>query len=283
MRTILVPTDFSKCSLQAVKYAILFAQKTQRQILFFNSTFLLIPTRSSSTAYLQAVKSNKENKMKALIKFIDEAYYSLKIKRDDDRTKFLVKFGNSAVENIMETIDEQFIDLIIMGTHGATGFRKVLFGSNTAKIIEQAYCPVLAVPSKFKFTSINKIAYATSDMDKLKKELKAVVSIAQKLDASIDIVHIIGREKPKFKPEDFDVNKFVTILSKQLNFYNLGFYIIDGKGRSIPDEINTFATHQKTDMLVMFTQKRGFFEKLFNHSKTTELAYNLTVPLLAIK
>ena len=283
MRTILVPTDFSKCSAEAVKYAIQFAQKTERKIIFFHSTFLLIPTKSSTTAYLYAVKSDKENKMKILMKSIDDAYHSLNIKREEYQTKFIIKFGNSVVENVMETINEQFIDLIIMGTLGATGFRKILFGSNTAKVIEQAYCPVLAVPGKFKFTPINKIAYATLDMDTLKKELKGVVSIAQKLNASIDIVHIIGGTKSAIKPEIFDVNKFITALSKRLKFYNFGFYIIDGKDRPLADEINKFAAHQKSDMLVMLTQKRGFFEKLFNPSKTTELAYNLHVPLLAIK
>ena len=283
MRTILVPTDFSKCSLQAVKYAIQFAQKTERKIIFFHSTFLLIPTRSSTRSYLYSVKSDKDNKMKFLIQFIDDAYHSLNIKRDQFRTKFMIKFGNSAVKNIMETINEQFIDLIIMGTHGSSGFRKILFGSNAIKVIEQAYCPVLAVPAKFKFKSIDKIAYAGSDIDKLKKELKSVVQIARNLNASIDIVHIASGSKLKMKSENFEVDKFVITLSKQLKFYNFGFYIIDGKGRSLADEINKFVAHQKSDMLVMRTKKRGSFDKLFYPSQTAELAYNLNLPLLAVK
>ena len=93
MRTILVPTDFSDCSADAVKYAIHFAEKTDRKLLFFHSTHLLIPTRSSTTAYLNAVKSDKEAKLKQLITFVENNYNSLKIKRNENNTKFLVRFG----------------------------------------------------------------------------------------------------------------------------------------------------------------------------------------------
>jgi hypothetical protein len=70
MKTILVPTDFSNCSADAIKYAIQFAAKTERKLLFFHSTFLLIPIRSSNFAYLNAVKADKETKLKLLIKYI---------------------------------------------------------------------------------------------------------------------------------------------------------------------------------------------------------------------
>ena len=124
MQTILVPTDFSNCSADAIKYAILFAEKSGQNLVFFNSTFLLIPTGSSAKSYLNTIKLEKKAKLNTLIEFIEKIYHSLKIKRNVNNTKFIVKFGNSVVENITETINEQFIDLIIIGTHGATGFRK---------------------------------------------------------------------------------------------------------------------------------------------------------------
>jgi len=283
MRTLLVPTDFSKGSLEAVRYAIQFAEKTERKILFFHSTFIIIPTRSSNTAYLHAVQSNKVNKLKQLITFIDKAYISVNIKRDESRTKFLVKHDHNAVDSILEALNEQFIDLIIMGTHGATGFRKVLLGSNTAKIIEQAYCPVFAIPAKYKYKPIKRISYAASDIEKLAKELKKVIEIANKFDAVIDVVHIVGGTKSNIKLENIDPGKTLSNLTRQLKFHKLHLYIIDGKEKPLVQELNRFVKHQKSELLIMLTAKRSFFDKMFNSSQTKELAYNLNIPLLAIK
>ena len=283
MKTILVPTDFSNCSADAIKYAIQFAAKTERKLLFFHSTFLLIPTRSSNFAYLNAVKAEKETKLKLLIEYIDKIYSSLNIKRDQSTTKFLIKFGNSFVENIDETINEQFIDLIIIGTHGATGFRKVFMGSNATKVIEQSYCPVLAIPHKFKFHPIKKIAYAAADLNNLKKELKKVIPIAIKLDAYLEIFNITADKESFLNHKKFNSKEFLQKIMHHFKFYNIGLYVIDRTDKDLPDAINSFIKHTKPDILLTLTQKRGFFEKLFTTSQTKELAYSLKTPLLAIK
>ncbi|MBI2271417.1 MAG: universal stress protein [Bacteroidetes bacterium] len=284
MRTILVPTDFSECSADAVKYAIHFAEKTGRKLLFFHSTFLLIPTRSSNTAHLNAVKSDKQTKLKMLTGFIEKIYRSLNIKRDENNTRFLVKFGNSVVENISEVIDEQFIDLIIIGTHGATGFRKVFVGSNTANVIEESYCPVLAIPHKYKFNGIKTIAYASSDLDNLKKELKKIIPVAKKLETSLEVFHITaGAESLIEKHEKFNSEVFMKSLSRLFKFHNMSLYVINGGKNILIDAIGNFVKHNKPDILTMLTHKRGFFEKIFNTSQTKEISYKLSVPLMVLK
>ena len=283
MKTILVPTDFSECSSDAVKYAIHLAEKTNRKLLFFHSTFLLIPTRSTAVAYLNAIKSDRESKLKILTGFIDKIYNSLKIERDENRTKFLVKFETSVIGGIAETINEQFIDLIIIGTHGATGFRKFFIGSNTASVIENSYCPVLAIPYKYKFNGINTIAYACSDLNNLKKELKQVIRITQKLEASLGIFYISNDIESLIKKEKFNSELFMKSLSHHFDFHNMSLDIIDGERDIIVNTIENFVNIHKPDILAMLTHKRNLFEKIFNISQTMEISYNLTVPLLALK
>ena len=70
---------------------------------------------------------------------------------------------------------------------------------------------------------------------------------------------------------------------KWFKFYNLGLYVINGSDKDLSTAINSFITHNKPSIVVTLTQKKGFFEKLFATSQTKELAYNLKVPLLAIK
>ncbi|CAN5532599.1 hypothetical protein BH23BAC1_BH23BAC1_33470 [soil metagenome] len=64
-------------------------------------------------------------------------------------------------ENIKALSEELDIDLVVMGTTGATGLKEVFLGSNTSHAIENLDCPVLAIPEHTKFSPINKIFYAT--------------------------------------------------------------------------------------------------------------------------
>ena len=251
--------------------------------MFFHSSFVLIPTRSPKRDYLNAVKSDKEAKLKALTEFIDKIYSSLKIKRNKNNTKFLIKFGDSVVQNITETVIEQLIDLIIIGTHGATGFRKVFFGSNTASVIEQSNCPVLAIPNKYKFNDIKTIAYASSDLNNLKKELKKIIPVAQKLEASLEIFHITVVVEARVKWEKFNSKEFMQSLSRYFRFYNMSLYVIDGENNVLINEIKDFVKHNKPDMLTMLTHKKSFFEKIFNTSQTKKISNQLNVPLMALK
>jgi nucleotide-binding universal stress UspA family protein len=283
MRTILVPTDFSNCSEEAVKYAIHFATKTGRKLLFFHSTFLLIPTRSSSMAYMMAVKSNRSQKLKQLITFIDKVYDNLNIKKNDSSIKFIVKYGPSVVENIIEAIQEQFIDLIIMGTHGASGLRKIFLGSNTTNLIEKTYCPLLAVPSKYKYEGLNKIAYASANLSTLKKELKKIIPIAQSLNTLLEIVHVTSGNETKHQNKNFNQLKFANELSNHYNFYNMSFELMADIEDNLTKSIDRYIKNKKPDMLIMLTQKKNFISKLFFNSNTEEMAYQIKIPLLALR
>lgn len=283
MKTILVPTDFSKCSSGAIKYAIHFAEKTDRKLLFFHSTFILIPTRGSNSTYVRTVKSEREIKLQVLIQFVDDIYSSLEIARDMNKTKFYVKFGNSVIENILELLNEQFIDLIILGTHGSSAVTKFFTGSNTAHVIEQSYCPVLSIPSKYKFTGIKSIAYASSDLGNLRKDLKKIITIAQKFSSSLTLFYVATDETDIDSCKKFQSKEFRESLIKHFKFDNISLQIINGEENILRDSIRNFINNNKPDMLIMLTHKRGFFSKFLDPSQTTEISYQMAVPLLALK
>ncbi len=283
MRTILLPTDFSECSKNAIKYAIRFAEQTERKLLFFHSTFLDILTSTPTRVYLNAVKFDKESKLQMLGEFIENIYHSLHMTRNSNNTKFLVKSGPSVIESIKETIDEQFIDLIIIGTYGVTGFAKKMMGSTAVSLIEQAYCPVLAIPEKFKFNGVKKIAYASSDLDNLKMELNPIIQMAQKLEASLVIFHITEGNQFVTNFENFNSEVFMESLSHHFRFHSMSLHVIDIGNNSLTDAIDNFVKNNEPDILAMLTHKRSFFHKMFNPSQTKDLSYQLRVPLMALK
>ncbi|MEO5602752.1 MAG: universal stress protein [Cyclobacteriaceae bacterium] len=284
MKTILVPTDFSAHAKVAVRYAIEIARQGNFKIVFQHSTFLLPPPRTAYTSYLKRVYHQRDMILKKLTHHIDKIYKELDINRDSHRTKLMVKHHPSVADSILETTREQFIDFIVMGTRGASGMKKFLFGSNTSAVIENSECPVLAIPYGHIFKKIQRIAFAAQNLKIEKKEIRKILSLAQGFGATIEIFHVVNELQSNRKAENVDIESQVTDLMSSLKYPKIKIHIdterVDG---DVSEGIETFVKQRKPDMLVMLTHKRGFWGKLFDKSKTTELVLRLKTPLLAIK
>lgn len=284
MKTILVPTDFSAPAKVAVRYAIEIAKQGNFKIVFQHSTFVLPPPRTPYTSFLKRVYKQRKLTLKKLIRHIDTIYDELGITRDWHGTKFIVRHDPSVADSILETTRDQFIDLVIMGTRGARGMKKFFFGSNTSAVIENSECPVLAIPHRHAFKKIQTIAYASADLKIEKKELRKILPIAQSFGATIEIFHVVNKLPPNRKAENVDTEAKVTDLIHLLKYPKIKMHVdterVDGDAL---EGIEAFTKRKKPDMLVMLTHKRGFWGKLFDKSKTTELVLRLKTPLLAIK
>lgn len=284
MKTILVPTDFSAPAKVAVRYAIEIAKQGNFKIVFQHSTFVLPPPRTPYTSFLKRVYKQRDATLKKLTRHIDTIYKGLGITRDRHRTKFIVKHDPSVADSILETTREQFIDLVIMGTRGASGMRKFFFGSNTSTVIENTECPVLAIPYRHVFKKIQTIAYAAQELKIDKKELRKIIPIAQSFDATIQIFHVVNKLSSNRQAENVDMESQVTDIIHALKYPKIEMYIdTERVNGDVLNGIEDFTKTTKADMLVMLTRKRGFWGKLFDKSKTSELALRLKTPLLAIK
>ena len=169
MVNILVPTDFSDLSKVAVQYAVKIAN-----MLNGNVTLLHV------VSVTQTVRATMQLKMKSLeqdlIKYAKEDLESLleevsEYVKTTQPIKYKVVRGTSFNDTVRKEAKRLRTGLIVMGTHGASGLKKVVIGSNTASIIEISHVPVLAVPERAEFKTLQNIVYA-SDLRNLEKELK---------------------------------------------------------------------------------------------------------------
>lgn len=140
---ILVPVDFSRCSLDGLNYAIQFAERVAAKICIFHAVHLGYAYTSDGYAMYdfsvvqKAARKAAERQMREFVR--------------------CAKFGGVKFETVIKTglpVDEicaeaqnQNVDLIVTSTHGRTGFRHVLIGSTAEQIVRRANCPVLVVPS----------------------------------------------------------------------------------------------------------------------------------------
>jgi nucleotide-binding universal stress UspA family protein len=269
---ILVPTDFSKPSVNAAEYGANMAAVLNAKVMLLHVVSIpALPTASTLNV----------RKLEKYMTDDAKQYISLLADRLKSKNK---KLGIST--HVINDIDlreviENFAaanhaELIIMGTKGASGLEKLLIGSNTAAVISNSSVPVLAIPETAKFNGIKNIIYA-SDMLSIDEEIKTLLPLARSLNAGIRVLHIL----PTNAHSRFDKRELTTELVAKFKYAKISVHT--STNDDIEDGLNEYLASLNVDLLVMFTHHLTFFDKLFRNSATREMAFQSRVPLLAYK
>jgi universal stress protein A len=137
---ILAPTDFSLRSAAALDYAVKFARRTHGQL-----TLLHVLPDPSAFDYTmngfahgewEEVKEEAENNLAAAVVHAKRTFLEVDAK---------LRFGPDLCREILRTANEISADLLVLSTHGYTGWKHLLFGSDAEKMLKQAACPILVI------------------------------------------------------------------------------------------------------------------------------------------
>ncbi len=248
---ILVPLDFSKLSLKAFEAAEVFAELFDGAITPFHSFISVsdlemqdVPSGEDMTADQQ----NLEEKLAAKLNKVAAEHVDSRFLNEG-----LVRIGNPA-EAIIDAA--QNFDLVVMTTHGRTGFTRLIMGSVAEKVIRFAPVPVLVVEAASKIKPLKKILLTTDFSDYSLKAVPFAKSIAAASGAQLDIVHVISFEQFGSIPQ---IQAATDTRKKQMR------ELVDERFNDMPDQVNAE---------VVSTQRSI-------HEKITKLAesgkYNLIV------
>jgi nucleotide-binding universal stress UspA family protein len=270
---LLIPTDFSPLSKIAALYAVKLGKKLKAEFVLLNVVNLgNSPGRGAiNVKYIEDKLA--ENAVEDCARLTNEIRSEVKGKLSI--TSQVVK--GYPVENVVANYAQHnHIDLIVMGTKGATGLKKILLGSNATDVINKSRIPVIAVPEFARFTGLKDIVYAT-DMVNLKDELRAVASFAKDFNATVHVLHILS---PTGKAK-LDIIQTVAKLTKAMEYNKITVTV--SLHEDAAEGIDQYVIRHKADLLVMFTNELTFFRKIVGQSVTREMAFLSNVPLLAFK
>jgi nucleotide-binding universal stress UspA family protein len=164
MKTILVPTDFSKCSVEALNFAAYIARKTSSTIHLFSCTpeplyyfasdplSMAPPAALLPGAYNSGVRKSTLKKMEHLSK--NNAYKGI-------RFSFFTETASNVHFSILERAKRIKADLIIMGTRGAGNISSILLGSTAERVVRFSEIPVIVVPGKINSAKLKSIVFAS--------------------------------------------------------------------------------------------------------------------------
>lgn len=272
IKTILVPTDFSKNAERALDYAIAIAKKEKATIILLHALHVTYISSEMPMYYEPSQLSIMLNETKNKLNLLQK-----KINLNNVNCKLINKHG-FAVDLILEAIEKRKPQLVIMGTRGGGSLDERIFGSNTSKIIDKAKCPVIAVPHKAAINVIKNITYATDYKTSDVTVIKRIVDIAAVFNASVSLIHFADGEFTPITEAEY-LNKFKLQVRSKIRYKKLLYRIINGT--DFTKTLEKYIRQQKPDLLAMSTHHRtSVFDKLFYKSETKRMVHHSKVPLM---
>lgn len=277
MKNILFPTDFSHAAEAAFIYALKVADKLGAAITTLHVYQLPDIRGVQLPNTLQEVYESID--LEEFENFRDTIPRLRQIAEENSMQHVPVRHAmqhGETVNSILQYARELHVDMIIMGTKGATGLREIFFGSVAGEVLENASCPVLAVPLDAQFDgSINRIAMTTSFSEEEKNALKWLQAFARLFKAQTFVVNV-DTSHTEFYRHQMDHLSTEFSEMPDLEFKEL-------EGEYIEEPLSRFLEEKQIDLLAMLTHKRTFLQELFNYSQTKRMAYHSKVPVLTIQ
>lgn len=278
MQTIFVPTDLSGHANEALRYALQLCKALKiSRLIFFNHNAQPINAEIPILYLDDLNRVNREIKAKMtedLTHYMEVAQIPNQILT----TEVIVSSeGGGTIHAILQSAKANKADLIVMGTHGKTGFEKLIYGSVTASVLETSSVPVLTIPPHYQFRPVGKIAYASS-LAYFTDEVRTVLNFANGLFLQLEIIHIdYGLLSEK------SIEHARRMLDK-INDTRIKLTILPASvSDSLNENLKAYMLKSKPEWLVMFPARREWYEKLFLSSKTLELASYYRKPMLIIQ
>ncbi|MFS4491266.1 universal stress protein [Maribacter sp. 2308TA10-17] len=276
-KRILLPTDFSKNALNAIRYALDLYRDQNCDFYFLNAYQVngySIDTFMVPEPGERAFETAKLESHKGFEKLMD----ILELHNHNPKHVYhTISTFNSLLQAIKSTIAKHDIDMVVMGTKGMTGADSVIFGTNTVDAMEKVTeCPVLAIPENVRFTSPKEIVFPTDYKTNFKrKELNYLMEIALYHEAAIRVLHI---EKEVSLSRDQKSNK--ELLESILDGTEHSYHTL--KDLKVQSGISAFIESRESDMIAFVNRKHNFFGSMLSKPLVKEMGYHSKIPVLTL-
>lgn len=280
MKKILVPTDFSAHAEYALKVAAQIARKNNGEIFLLH--MLELPALASdgigesnavgSSSDLPEVMFFMQKTRERFEEVLNKPYLQ------GISVVEAIQFDR-AFEGIISHSKKHNIDLVVMGSHGASGFHEMFIGSNTEKVVRTSDVPVLVIKKEQGEFNPEKFVFASDFSDEIKKPFAKAVAFANSFDTKLHLVLINT-------PNNF---KSTHAAEKTINDFASQFDIKNGYTTHIYNDVNIekgvlhFANGVNADLIGMCTHGRQGLAHFFNGSVSEDLVNHAVRPVITFR
>jgi len=286
VRRILVPVDFTKHAENAAFYALGIAAKLKADIQLLNvyfdpalSPYSHLETYTFSVNLDKITREIEEEAADSLNSLANEMKRKLRSRHLKGVNVFYDLVKGNAVDTILSYVKEYKPGLLVMGTRGSEleGYRS--FGSVTAKIIEKARIPVLAVPKDYDssgFQTPERVLYATNFDETDYWAMSKLASFVKPFRSMIYCIHV---SEEIDKPEEVYMHKVRKFLIDTLGIQQIECGLLECLDTQLG--LEDFMKEKKIDLVAITAHQRSLFAKIFlKSSMTRKFLFQTETPLL---
>ena len=277
MRKVLVPTDFSDNAMNALNYALelfkydvsaFYIMHAYQDDIYADEG---LRSRETTEKVTEIISNRSQQKLESIIKEIRES------SPNPRHTYTIVSSNSMLVEEADKIVDEENIDIVVMGTRGKTNDRRLTFGSHTLQVLKYVQCPVLAIPEDYKGMQPRHILFPTNYLIPYKRrELKLLCELATPYRAVIDMLYISKSDKLALRQENNQNFIKEELCKNQINFKCRN-------DKSVSNAIYTYIKENNVDMLVLVNTRHSFLENILFQSTIDKVSLYIDIPFLALQ
>jgi nucleotide-binding universal stress UspA family protein len=278
MKSILLPTDFSDNSWNAIQYALNFFENSNchfyvlHVIKLNNLSAIDSPFIASSEAVEEIYIKPSKKQLRKLLKRISEEF-----PQNNKHKFYTITDYNFFIESIRNQVQEKNIDMIVMGTKGASGLKKFIIGSNTADVITKVPCTTLVVPENAKFNNITEIAFPTDlSISYQIQTLQPISEVLEEFNSFLRILHISKKKEDL----NIDQQKYKELLQDYFMNNDYSFHFLTND--NIEDAVQCFVQSRDTDLIAMVAKNLNYFQRILFMPTVEEISYHTDVPFLVL-
>lgn len=276
MKKIIVPIDFSDHSEYALKAAAKLARKN-------NADLLVLHMLEMSDVMLTASDDLQDQKAVFFFKLAEQKFENF-LKKDylEGLTVIPIVKHFKVFSEVNDVAKKHEADLIVMGSHGASGVKEFFVGSNTERVVRHSEVPVLVVKKDILEVDFEVVVYACDFSQDSIESYKKAIGMLDDMRSNVYLLHV-NLPNDRFKSSleiEQNVVKFLEKADGNLNRLDDVNYICD---YTVEEGILNFANKVGADLIAIPTHGRKGLAHFFEGSITEDVANHSTLPVITFK
>lgn len=272
MKKILVPTDFSTLSDNALDYAVQLAQQAEAKLLLFHST--LASTVIADPLSFAPTEEELERRALTSLKKLEKSIIKTNPKL---HVEFYTASGIAA-EEISRFAEKEQVDIIVVGTQGAGYLEERVLGSTATSLIRQSKIPVMVIDKAVLFKEPKNIVLAVDFAETDNKTvLKPLKQLTKLFKSHIHVLNVF--QKAEAIPTIGQITESL-LLEHSLKFTHHSYFYRENA--DVIAGINDFVEKHEIDLVVMISRNHSVVSRLFREPHTQAMAFHSKVPFLSL-
>jgi nucleotide-binding universal stress UspA family protein len=276
IQRILIPYDFSETAELALEHAIFMAKLHKAEILLLHvvesysfTSAISNAFSKSQTEYETKIETSANVRLKEIADKIHQAN-GMKVTASTESGKIYKK--------IISIADEKDIDIIVMGTHGSSGFQEFIAGSNAFRVVMGAPCPVISVQTHAKKIGFKDIVLPIDNSTVSRQKVRFAIEIAKHYNSVVHIAGIMTMSDVELQRR-FEVK--VHQVKEYVEEHEVPYTVKMFKGDNVAALTTDYANQINADLIVIMTEQES--SNLFMGSYAQQIINHSKIPVMSVR